>query len=110
MNLTTLFAPLIAQLLELAAQVGIRLLPVIKEDAQEIIETLFAIMMAYFTMQMNPGETSDSFKILVNELKVKGDTLLGKLEVEAEKLPAEISAGLMASFTSIPGALLKLIP
>lgn len=108
-TLLSLFAPAISQLLELAAHIGIEMLPEIKADAEAIVGTLFKIAIAYVTLQMSGPEAKDSLLIMVDTLKAQGDTLLGKLEVEAEKLPSEFIGILASTLGAIPGAILKLL-
>ena len=107
--LLALFEPVIAALLNFLVSVGASLEPEVVDNVKRFIGQGFAIAAAFATMQITGAESKDSIKILIDDLKATGDTILGQLEVASEKIPAEIIAGLTGVVGSLPGMLLKLI-
>ena len=108
-SIIQLFLPLFAYFVQLAAQIGLRMLPAVKDDIAKMTEKSFEIIFACLTGQITSDEEKMSFRILVDDLKAMGETLLGKLQIEEMRLPAELLAGFSSVVGSLPGALLKLI-
>lgn len=107
--LLTLFLPLFDALVALLAQFSADRAKEVEAEVKAIFVSAFEITAAYFTADLTKDEAKAAFTILVDTMKAQGDTLLGKLEIESEKLPATIMQGLTDTLTSIPGALLKLL-
>lgn len=108
-TILSLFEPVIAAILNFLVSVGASLEPEVLANVKRFIGQCFAIAAAFATLQLTPGQSSDSVKILIDDLKATGDTLLGQLEIASEKIPAEILGGLTSVLGALPGELLKLV-
>ena len=68
-SIIQLFLPLFTFLIQLAAQVGLEMLPNIKEDIANLTETCLGIMAAFFTGNLTTDEAKDSLNILLDSRK-----------------------------------------
>jgi hypothetical protein len=107
--LLTTLALLLSWLFNIAAQVGTEMLPQIEDDLKNIFSTVIQIAVAFVSAQLSASQSTDSLEILFDTLRAQGATLIGKLQVEAMKLPAELIAEGESLLGAAPGAVLSLL-
>ena len=106
--LLSLLQPVIQAILNFSWEVGKELAPEVKGYVEKYITSLFAIIVAYATLDLSSDEAKASFMILVDTIEADGATLLGQLEIKSEQLPKTIVDALSGVIGSLPGQLLKL--